>query len=247
MQTLKELTRAVTPHFSNSVAGLLRPLFHPPAAHLRGAHVNVSGLAIPKLVGSHLKAKNTSPAVSHRTGATSHVSSHSGAGSSIGHTLLGNVLSFLPLVSGIARLFGGGPSRAAALPQYHAPARETFAVAVKNGVFGDATYSNANSARISPVIEVALSGLNAQRANATAANIFTGSSVSASRANSSVVQASLAQHSQEQSSQGTSFSVQPAGNVFDNQFFLDHGGQIALAVREAMLNMNSLNDVVGDL
>jgi hypothetical protein len=33
----------------------------------------------------------------------------------------------------------------------------------------------------------------------------------------------------------------------DSQSFMDHSYEIAQAVRSAMLNMNSLNDVVSDL
>lgn len=35
--------------------------------------------------------------------------------------------------------------------------------------------------------------------------------------------------------------------AMDSRSFLDHSNEIALAVREAMLNMHALNDVVGDL
>ena len=36
-------------------------------------------------------------------------------------------------------------------------------------------------------------------------------------------------------------------NAMDSRSFLDHSHDIALAVRDAMLNMNALNDVVNDL
>jgi hypothetical protein len=36
-------------------------------------------------------------------------------------------------------------------------------------------------------------------------------------------------------------------NALDSQSFMDHSYEIAQAVRSAMLNMNSLNDVVSDL
>jgi hypothetical protein len=36
-------------------------------------------------------------------------------------------------------------------------------------------------------------------------------------------------------------------NAMDSQSFLDHSQDIARAVRQAMLNSNSLNDVVSDL
>jgi hypothetical protein len=36
-------------------------------------------------------------------------------------------------------------------------------------------------------------------------------------------------------------------NAMDSQSFMDHSYEIAQAVRSAMLNMNSINDVVSDL
>ena len=47
------------------------------------------------------------------------------------------------------------------------------------------------------------------------------------------------------SSQGTQISIQV--NALDSQSFMDHSYEIAQAVRQAMLNSSSLNDVVSDL
>jgi hypothetical protein len=47
------------------------------------------------------------------------------------------------------------------------------------------------------------------------------------------------------SSSGPQISIQV--NAMDSQSFMDHSYEIAQAVRSAMLNMNSLNDVVSDL
>ena len=54
---------------------------------------------------------------------------------------------------------------------------------------------------------------------------------------------------------GTAASAQPAGvqqvtvnvNAMDSQSFMDHSADIASAVREAMLNMHPINDVVSSL
>jgi hypothetical protein len=51
--------------------------------------------------------------------------------------------------------------------------------------------------------------------------------------------------SQAPSSSGPQISIQV--NALDSQSFMDHSYEIAQAVRSAMLNMNSLNDVVSDL
>jgi hypothetical protein len=57
------------------------------------------------------------------------------------------------------------------------------------------------------------------------------------------------------STSGTAASTQPAGvqqvtvnvNAMDSQSFMDHSADIASAVREAMLNMHPINDVVSSL
>ena len=42
-------------------------------------------------------------------------------------------------------------------------------------------------------------------------------------------------------------TVQIQVQAMDSRSFLDHSQEIARAVREAMLNMHSINDVVNDL
>ena len=54
-----------------------------------------------------------------------------------------------------------------------------------------------------------------------------------------------APQTQAPSSAGPQISIQV--NALDSQSFMDHSYEIAQAVRSAMLNMNSLNDVVSDL
>jgi len=54
-----------------------------------------------------------------------------------------------------------------------------------------------------------------------------------------------APQSQAPTSSGQQISIQV--NAMDSQSFMDHSYEIAQAVRSAMLNMNSLNDVVSDL
>ncbi len=49
----------------------------------------------------------------------------------------------------------------------------------------------------------------------------------------------------QQTSSGQQISIQV--NAMDSQSFMDHSYEIAQAVRSAMLNMNSINDVVSDL
>jgi len=46
---------------------------------------------------------------------------------------------------------------------------------------------------------------------------------------------------------GASGSGAPPAQTTDAQWFMDHSADIAAAVRNAMLNLNSINDVVNDL
>jgi hypothetical protein len=55
----------------------------------------------------------------------------------------------------------------------------------------------------------------------------------------------VAAQDQTQSSAAPQISIQV--NALDSQSFMDHSYEIAQAVRSAMLNMHSLNDVVSDL
>jgi hypothetical protein len=53
--------------------------------------------------------------------------------------------------------------------------------------------------------------------------------------------------SSTQASTASSPQVTVSVQAMDAQSFMDYSGQIANAVRSAMLNMSSLNDVVNDL
>jgi hypothetical protein len=60
---------------------------------------------------------------------------------------------------------------------------------------------------------------------------------------------SAATSSPDSASSPVSSAPQTTGNVpaMDSQWFMDHSSDIAQAVRNAMLNMSSINDVVSDL
>jgi hypothetical protein len=123
-------------------------------------------------------------------------------------TLFTSGLGVMPLVSGLAGLFGGGESQAPPpLTKYAMP----------------------------------------RSIHITAANSRSGGSLS------------LADHSQDgtvRSSGGIAEAAAPSApmsqvvvnvQAMDSRSFLDHSQEIAQAVREAMLNMHALNDVVGEL
>lgn len=136
------------------------------------------------------------------------------AGSTLGNVasnLLGGGLGLLsPLISGIESLFGGGPSKPAALPIY------------------------------TPPPPIAISGaLQAPTSIQTPAGATSSGQPSGGAANSG----------QTTNSSQTNYSPQITVNVsaMDSQSFMDRSNDIASAVREAMLNMHPINNVVADL
>jgi hypothetical protein len=149
-----------------------------------------------------------------------------GSGGGLGG-LLGGLFGSIPLLSGLASLFGGGSDQPAPLVQYQAPDSQNFEEALSGGVIGDAVYGATGQPRSSSITEQALQGLQGSQ---SAAGAPTGSS------NSS-------QSPSSQSSQQVTVQV----NAMDSQSFMDRAGDIASAVRSAMLNMHSINDVVTDL
>ncbi|MES1257608.1 MAG: hypothetical protein ABUS51_04225 [Acidobacteriota bacterium] len=115
-------------------------------------------------------------------------------------SLLGGGLGLLsPLISGIARLFGGGTPAPVTLPVYTPPPPVSIGGILRSDSTG--TPSSAGSA------------------GAPSANT------------------------------GTTYSPQITVNVnaMDSQSFMDRSGDIANAVREAMLNNHPINGVVADL
>ena len=139
----------------------------------------------------------------------------------LGGGLLGDLLS------GIAGLFGGGQAEPPAPVQYVAPQSRDFELATGGGQTGDAVYNQFGSPQVAPTTEPALSGLESLGAPS-------GQSSSA---------ASSGTNSSSQSSPQVTVNVQ----AMDSQSFMDRSQEIAQAVRQAMLNMHSINDVINDL
>jgi predicted nucleotide-binding protein len=74
---------------------------------------------------------------------------------------------------------------------------------------------------------------------------ITGSTWAATGARASGTEASAEPIKQEAAPAAPQITIQV--QAMDSRSFLDHSGDIARAVREAMLNMHSLNDVINDL
>ena len=153
---------------------------------------------------------------------TSQANSTEGTLASVASTVLKSGFGLAPLVSGLVSLFGGGdPPAPAPLIKYALPVAVNFqAVETASGITG-LDYDQSGGARAYR----AGSAVDMQRATNSAANTATGSPATTSPAPQITV------------------NVQ----AMDARSFLDRSNDIALAVRDAMLNMNAINDVVSEL
>lgn len=148
-----------------------------------------------------------------------------GGGGILGGLFGGGLLG--GLFSGIAGLFGGS-SQPPTFTEYQAPASQNFELTTSGGATGDGVDDEHGNPRMAPMVEMGLSGLSGLQAGGGQADAANGAvsngSTGAGRAQITV-------------------NVQ----ALDSQSFLDRSADIANAVRSAMLNMHSINDVIGDL
>jgi hypothetical protein len=143
---------------------------------------------------------------------------------SIASSVFKSGLGLAPLVSGLFGLFsGGGSPDPPPLVKYLMPASMDFAGAYSGSSISDLDYDQTGRAR-------AFFGSGIDRDTAASAS------------------------PRSDGDFPTSNPVQRAGpqitvnvQAMDARSFLDHSTEIAGAVREAMLNLNSINDVVNDL
>ena len=145
----------------------------------------------------------------------------SGSGSTSGtveKTMLEAEAGLPLLIAGLVSAFGGGGSSTPPpLVKYAMPAAVDFQAAESQGQVSSLDYDQ----------------MGAPRSYAAAGTSGTASETASGGANGS-------------GSRGApqiTFNVQ----AMDARSFMDRSGDIALAVREAMLNLNSINDVVNDL
>jgi hypothetical protein len=157
----------------------------------------------------------------------SQFSASSGSGGGIGSTLesaastiFGGALGLIPLVAG---LFGSGSSSPTPLQKYSMPSPISFEAADTGSGLSEADYGQTGMPRM--YSEGSDSGSGAQGGNAapsSGSNSAGGSGAGAPQVNVSV-------------------------QAMDAQSFMDYSGEIAKAVRGAMLNLGSINDVVNEL
>jgi hypothetical protein len=158
-------------------------------------------------------------------------SSAGGTGSTIGSiatTFLESGMGIVPLVSGLLGLFGGGSSEPPALEKYTMPSAISFESADTASGLSASDFDQMGTPRL-----YSSTADSADTASGGVASTYggggQGNASSGGGASSSMPQISVA--------------VQ----TMDAQSFLDNSDQIAQAVRGAMLNLSSINDVVNDL
>jgi hypothetical protein len=133
----------------------------------------------------------------------------------------------VPLVAGILKLFGGGQDPAPPpLVKYAAPPAASFEAAQWGDQISDADYDQTGLPRLY---------LGGGTANPAGTNPAT--------ADAAAYGASAGPGPSVPSAPVVTVNVQ----AMDSRSFLDHSQEIARAVRDAMLNLNAINDVVSDL
>jgi hypothetical protein len=151
--------------------------------------------------------------------------SSSGNPESIATTVLESGLGMVPLVVGLLGLFEGGGTPAPTLEKYAMPERQYFEGADTGSDISGADYDQMGMPR---TYSAAPDGGNTE-ISGTAAPSSSGSGVPSGPSGAGAAQITV--------------NVQ----AMDSQSFLDHSNEIAQAVRAAMLNSNSINDVVNNL
>ncbi|MBV9503815.1 MAG: hypothetical protein JO323_02295 [Acidobacteriia bacterium] len=169
--------------------------------------------------GGRLYTAPTTESVGQSSSSSGHSSSSSIL--SIASSILGGGLGVIPLVSGLMGLFGGGPSQPPPLQKYVAPDALQFTEADTGNGLSNSDYDQFGMPRL-----------------------YAGSDASGSQPSSSSMN-SVNTNSTSQSNNQPQINV--TVHAMDSQSFLDHSSEIAQAVRQAMLNSNSINDVVNDL
>jgi hypothetical protein len=172
--------------------------------------------------------KESSAAQATRSSSTPTASATSGGSTaeSIASTVLESGLGMGPLIAGLLGLFGGGGTPAPpTLEKYAMPDRLYFEGADTGSDVSGADYDQMGMPR---AYSAAPDGASAQTSGLAVPG-SSGSGVPSGPSGAPAPQITV--------------NVQ----AMDSRSFLDHSNEIAQAVRDAMLNLNSINDVVNDL
>jgi hypothetical protein len=182
-----------------------------------------SGIAPLSSEAQMLVGSSIAPLGEHSESETVPKTNSSGSGvaaASVAKTVLESGLGLTPLIGGLIGLFSGGDSDSRPpLTKYVMPPSLDFQAADSGGVLTSVSYDQMGTPR-------ALGGDAPSQP----------SSIAASSVGSV-------------SSPAAAAPAQTAANTetINARWFMDHSADIAAAVRNAMLNLNSINDVVNDL
>ena len=166
-----------------------------------------------------LQSSNPAPVAATKTQSTTASSSDGGSTlGSVASSVLESGFGLAPLISGLVSLFSGGDTAAPApLVKYAMPAAADFQAAESQGQVTGVDYDQAGMPR-----SYAPAGTSAGASGSP-----NGSAGGAAG--------------------GASPQITVNVQAMDARSFMDRSNDIALAVRDAMLNLNSINDVVNDL
>lgn len=189
-----------------------------------GQQTSALGDATAMLAGviaqvDELQSSNPAPVAATKTQSTTTSSSDSGSTlGSVAASVLESGFGLAPLISGLVSLFSGGDTAAPApLVKYAMPAAADFQAAESQGQVTGVDYDRAGMPR-----SYAPTGASAGTSGSPGGSVGGAAS-------------------------GATPQITVNVQAMDARSFMDRSSDIALAVRDAMLNLNSINDVVNDL
>jgi hypothetical protein len=200
----------------------------------------------------------------HGTSGTAKSSgSSSGSSSGVGSLLesvFGGALGAIPLVGSLFGLFGGKSTQQQTFEKYEMPSSISFEAAETRSGLTNADYGQMGMPRVSGSQNVdapqaaatgggAAVGVSSGSIGSATPSAGAATSVSAGAASGGAASANSNSSAVGANAGGSAGTPQIHVNVqaMDAQSFMNYSGDIAKAVREAMLNLSSLNDVVADL
>ncbi len=155
--------------------------------------------------------------------------------------MFGGALGLVPLVGSLFGLFGGKSTQPPTFEKYEMPSSISFEAADTPSGLANADYGQMGLPRL---YDSSDAGASSAGSNASSGSVATSVSAASSSQNPS-----SSSPSGVTAGGGGSGSPQISVNVqaMDAQSFMSYSGEIAKAVRDAMLNLSSINDVVTEL
>jgi hypothetical protein len=177
----------------------------------------------------------------HGTSGSASSSANSGGGGigstleSVAGSVFGGALGLVPLVGSLFGLFGGGSKQQPVFEKYEMPSSISFEAAETGSGLVNSDYGQMGLPRLYDSSETdATSGATSSTSGANTATTPTASPAGSNSATTGGAGSGMPQ---------ISVNVQ----AMDAQSFMSYSGDIAKAVRDAMLNLSSINDVVTEL